>query len=130
MARPLHISATECPQCGLRFMDIRLFTREEAARKLGCADATIRKWIKDGELEARVWVKGKTGPVVYMIDSWDLEEFMLRHFPKRSSLSLDAANPKARLAYSILRFKYPPGRKFRERQAQLGVQVEEEEKKK
>jgi len=103
--------ATECPECGARFIDIRMFTREETARKLGCSVWSIKDWIKKGELEARVWVKGKTGPVVYMIDSWDLEEFMLKHFPKRSTLAPDAENHKARRAYRILRFRRPPGTK-------------------
>ena len=88
-------------------MDIRLYFVSEAAEICRCAVSTIKDWIKSGELEARVWVRDKTH-CIYMIDSWDLENFMLRHFPRRSTLSSDAENHKARRAYRILRFKKPP----------------------
>jgi len=106
--RPDHLSSTECPLCGARFIDIRLFTLDEAALKVNVKKQTIQRWIKAGELDARVWVRGKVGPVRYMIDSYDLEDFMLRHFPKRSTLAPDAENELARRAYRILKFRKPP----------------------
>jgi len=105
------LSSLECPACGLRFIDIRLFTPAEAARKMNVAERTIKNWIRSGEIESRVWVRGKIGPVRYLIDSYDLEEFMLRHFPKRSTLTPDNENIIARRAYHALKFKKPPKRK-------------------
>ena len=100
--------ATECPYCGARFLDLRLFTRDEAARRIGVATSTIIRWIHNGELDARLWVRGKIGPVRYMIDSYDLEAFMMRHFPRRSELRSDHDNIIARRAYQALRFKKQP----------------------
>jgi len=88
-------------------MDIRLFTVSEVAEKCRVAYPTVKNWIKSGELETRVWVRDKTH-CIYMIDSWDLENFMLRHFPRRSEVRPDSENYKARAAYKILRFKRPP----------------------
>ena len=111
MARPEHLIPVECPYCGARFMDIRLFSINEVASRLGVALNTIKGWIRTGELESRVWVRGKVGPVRYVIDSYDVEEFMGRHFPKRSTLRPDHENVIARRAYRALRFKKPPGEK-------------------
>jgi len=100
-----------CPLCGGKFVDIRIYTPKEAAQMIGVAEKTIMNWIRAGELDARVWSRGKIGPCKYVIDSHDLEKFINWHLPRRSELAPDAENWKAQRAYRLLRFRRPPEKK-------------------
>jgi len=96
----------ECPFCGGRFVDIRLITVDETGHMLGVPRGTVKRWIREGMLDARVWVRGGR-QVIYMIDSYDIDEFKKNYRPRRSELSPDSPNPIARQAYRILRLKHP-----------------------
>ena len=96
----------ECPFCGARFVNFKLVTVDETAHALGVSRATVMEYIKDGMLDPRIWVRGGMR-VIYMFDSYDIDQFNEKYRPRRSTVSKDSPNLVARRAYKILRLKHP-----------------------
>lgn len=95
----------ECPFCGARFLNMKLVTVDEAALLLGVERGTVMSWIKAGKLDPRCYVRGPR--VIYLIDSYDIDEFNDKYRPRRSTVSKDSPNLVAQRAYRILRLKHP-----------------------
>jgi hypothetical protein len=80
---------TICPECGCKFSDIRVYTLPQLSSELGVKPATIRDWMRSGELKFKLWARGRSSVKVIFI-SRDVVKFLGRKFgdPERRDGSL------------------------------------------
>lgn len=99
------MSPIQCPKCGIRFIDRKIYTLDEAAIMLRRPLSTIQWWAKSGQLPVRVAGGQIRGRLKYLVDANDLDAFIDHHFPHKSELSATSPNPRARLLFKMLTWR-------------------------
>jgi hypothetical protein len=74
----LPCSFTQCPNCGAEFEDVRIISIPQFAANLMVSAGTVRNWIREGKLKARLW--NRFGHLHRVILASEGRRFLMSHF--------------------------------------------------